>query len=85
MKIIPLSDLRNTAAVSKLITENSPVFVTKQGSEHIVMLSHSEYEQIMEENKDLKLHIKILRAELDQLKNGGQSRPFDEFMSDLEK
>lgn len=31
MKIIPLSEIRNTAAVSKLVMENSPVFVTKQG------------------------------------------------------
>ena len=34
MKIIPLSEIRNTAAVSKLVMENSPVFVTKQGGEN---------------------------------------------------
>lgn len=84
MKIIPLSELRNTAAVSNLIIENDVVYVTKQGSEFIVMLSHNEYEEIKRENKDLKLYIKVLSAELEQVKNGGKSRDFDAFIKEFE-
>ena len=83
MRIIPLSDLRNTAAVSKLTIEESPVYVTKQGSEHIVMLSHEMYEEMQRENKDLKLYIKVLSAEIEQMQNGNQSRSFDDFMKEL--
>jgi len=84
MKIIPLSELRNTSAVSKLVTDaGEPVFVTKQGGEHIVMLSHELFEDMSKENKELKLYVKVLSAEIEQLKNGGQSRPFDEFMKEL--
>ena len=53
MKIIPLFDLRNTAAVSRDVLENSTLFVTKQGSEHIVMLSHEMYEDIKRENNEV--------------------------------
>ena len=56
MKIIPLSELRNTSAVSKMVLESSPVFVTKQGGEHLVMLSHEMYEELQQENNDMKLH-----------------------------
>ena len=83
MKIIPLSDLRNTAAVSKMTTEHGQVFVTKQGCEHIVMLSHEMYETIIKENDDLKMYVKILQAEIEQTKNGNTSRPFGEFIEEL--
>lgn len=83
MKIIPLSDLRNTAAVSKLIDENKIIYVTKQGREYLTMLSHEQFENMERENKDLKLYIKVLNAEIEQLKNGNKSRPFDEFIEEL--
>lgn len=68
MKIIPLSEIRNTAAVSKLVMENSPVFVTKQGGEHIVMLSHEMYENVKRENTELKEYVKVLEADLEIMK-----------------
>lgn len=44
MKIIPLSELRNTKAISDMITQdNEPIFVTKQGSQHLVILPHDLY------------------------------------------
>lgn len=82
MEIIPLSNLRNTSAVSDLVVKNGVVYVTKQGKGHIVMLNHNEYEEIVRENKDLKLYIKVLNAEIEQLKNGGKARPFDDFMEE---
>lgn len=44
MKIIPLSDLRNTKHISDMITQdNEPIFVTKQGAQHLVILPHELY------------------------------------------
>ena len=83
MKIIPLSEIRNTAAVSKLVMENSPVFVTKQGGEHIVMLSHEMYENVKRENTELKEYVKVLEADLEIMKNGKNLKSFDEFMENL--
>lgn len=83
MKIIPLSDLRNTAAVSQAVIENGVVFVTKQGGQHIVMLAHEKYEEMQQENADLKLHVKVLQSEIRQMKNGGETRPLDEVLKDL--
>lgn len=83
MKIIPLSELRNTSAVSKAVLENGPVFVTKQGGQHIVMLSHEMYEEMQKENSDLKSYVKILQAEIEQMQNNNKSRPFDDFIEDL--
>ena len=83
MKIIPLSDLRNTSAVSKMVQENGPVFVTKQGSEHIVMLSHEMYENVKRENKELREYVRILEADLEIAKNGKDLKSFDEFIENL--
>ena len=83
MKIIPLSEIRNTAAVSKLVMENSPVFVTKRGGEHIVMLSHEMYENVKRENTELKEYVKVLEADLEIMKNGKNLKSFDEFMENL--
>ena len=85
MKIIPLSELRNTSAVSKLVLENSPVFVTKQGGEHLVMLSHAMYEEMQKENEDMRLYIKVLQSEISQIKNGGQTKPLNEVIEKLDK
>ena len=83
MKIIPLSDLRNTAAVSRDVLENGPVFVPKQGSEHIVMLSHEMYENVKRENKELREYVRILEADLEIAKNGKDLKSFDEFIENL--
>ena len=80
MKIIPLSEIRNTAAVSKLVMKNSPVFVTKQVVEHIVMLSHEMYENVKRENTELKEYAKVLEVDLEIMKNGKNLKSFDEFM-----
>ena len=83
MKIIPLSEIRNTAAVSKLVMENSPVFVKKQVGEHIVMLSHEMYENVKRENTELKEYVKVLEADSEIMKNGKNLKSFDKFMENL--
>lgn len=83
MKIIPLSELRNTSAVSKLVLENGPVFVTKQGGEHIVMLSHEMYENVKRENEELREYVRVLEADLEIIKNGKNMKDFDTFIDDL--
>lgn len=85
MRIIPLSDLRNTSAVSKMVLEDSPVFVTKQGGEHLVMLSHGMYEELQKENDDMKLYIKVLQSEITQLKNNGKTKPLNEVVKKLDE
>lgn len=63
MKIIPLSDLRDTKYISDLVmAETFPIFVTKQGTSHIVVMKHDDY--IARENKIRELEQKIekLRA-----------------------
>lgn len=51
MKIIPLSELRNTAEISRMATEDSPVFVTKQGAAHLVIMSHEHFEEMQRKIK----------------------------------
>ncbi|MBD7937778.1 type II toxin-antitoxin system Phd/YefM family antitoxin [Cytobacillus sp. Sa5YUA1] len=52
-KIIPLTDLRNTKAISDMVIENptEPVFVTKHGREFLVLLSHEEYKKLVKNKK----------------------------------
>lgn len=83
MKIIPLSELRNTSAVSKLVLEDGPVFVTKQGGEHIVMLSHEMYENVKRENEELREYVRVLEADLEIVKNGKNMKDFDLFIENL--
>lgn len=85
VRIIPLSELRNTAAISKMVLENSPVFVTKQGGEHLVMLSHKMYEELQQENDDMKLYIKVLQSENAQLKNNGKTKSLKEVVKKLDE
>lgn len=52
MKIIPLSTLRNTKQISDLITNSyEPIFITKQGSSHMVVMSHEYYEDLKNQLK----------------------------------
>lgn len=85
MKIIPLSELRNTSAVSKMVLEDGPLFITKQGREHLVMLSHEMYEELQKENDDMKLYIKVLQSEITQLKNNGKTTPLKEVVKKLDE
>lgn len=62
-KIRPVSDLRNKFnEISEICHDfEEPVFITKQGKEDLVVMSHSLYEMIM--NK-LNLYKRLGEAEL---------------------
>ena len=61
---------------------NVLVFITKNGSGHLVIQSHEEYNRKEEE---LELCRMILEAERDQLENGNKMQDFDEFAAEVRK
>jgi len=45
-RIIPIKDLKNTAEISRMCHESDePVFVTKNGYSHLVIMSAEQYER----------------------------------------
>ncbi len=59
-KIIPIKDLRDTNAISKWCTENNePLFVSKNGYSHLVVMSNDYYEKII--NKEDYNHTYVPR------------------------
>ena len=48
-RIRPITDLRNTNEISEICHEkNEPVFITKNGYGHLVIMSIETYEQMLE-------------------------------------
>ena len=46
MNIIPIKELQNTAKISKMAHEtNQPIFITKNGYEHLVVMSSETYKR----------------------------------------
>lgn len=63
MKIIPLSDLRDTKYISDLVmAETYPIFVTKQGTSHIVIMKHDDYIAREDKIRELEQEIKRLKT-----------------------
>ena len=55
MKIIPMSDLKNTVEVERLCAEeNGPVFVTKNGYCRLVVMDIDYYEKTMRKMDEAK-------------------------------
>ncbi len=67
-KIKPISDLRNNfAEISKIVHEdNEPVFLTKNGHEDMVVMSHDLFEAISEE---LRIGNALVEAQLEAATN----------------
>ena len=66
-RIIPIRDLKNTAAISQMCSESAePIFVTKNGYGDMVLMSMKAYE---EKFMLLELYEKLAVAEED-VKNG---------------
>lgn len=60
-RIIPIKDLKNTAAVSDMCSNsNEPIFVTKNGYGEMVIMNINLYEQYM---RKLEVYSKIEEAE----------------------
>ena len=80
--IRPSSDLRNryTEISDVCNTYNEPVFITKNGTGDLVVLSNSEYERLC---GLAELH-RMLDAGLDDIQ-AGRVRSADEVFSDIER
>jgi len=78
--IRPVSDLRNkTPEIEEIcIKEKKPVFITKNGNGHLVIMSQQLFE---EQQALLDLYDKLDEAE--EQSRAGKRRPFREVMVDL--
>jgi prevent-host-death family protein len=78
--IRPISDLRNkTPEIEEIcVKENTPVFITKNGTGHLVVMSQKLFE---EQQALLDLYEKLDEAE-DQSK-AGKTRPFQKAIADI--
>lgn len=81
IKIRPMTDLsKKMNEIEDLcVTQNLPVFITKNGSERLVVMSHDYYEQLQAE---LAMYKKLIIAE-------GESRrsemlDFNQVMDDID-
>ena len=71
-RIIPIRDLKDTAAISKLCNESGePVYITKNGYGDMVIMSMKAYEEKLEL---LDVYAKLEQAER-QLQNGETVEP----------
>ena len=62
-RIIPIRDLKNTAAISQMCSESTePVYITKNGYGEMVLMSMKAYEEKL---MLLELYEKLARAEED--------------------
>lgn len=76
MDIIPISDLRNTNKISEYCTKTGhPLFVTKNGTGHLVVQSYAEYMRKEEEIKTLQA---ILESERIQARNGNATKSLED-------
>lgn len=62
--IVPLTDLRNTSKIYEL-SENEPVFITKNGRGSRVLLNINTYNEMKELILDIELEQEYLRSERD--------------------
>ena len=81
-KILPSSDLRNKYnEISKFCnTYNEPVYITKNGTGDLVVLSNAVYEELAGRRE---LH-RLLNEGLSAMKTGG-GRPARDIFDDIEK
>ena len=80
-RIIPIRDLKNTAAVSQMCSESKePVYITKNGYGDMVIMSMEAYEhqQIMNE-----VYAKLAPAEVQH--EAGMGRPLADILKETGK
>lgn len=76
MDIIPISALRDTNKISEYCTKTSnPLFITKNGTGHLVVQSYAEYMRKEEEVKTLQA---ILESERLQARNGNATKSIED-------
>jgi len=88
IKIRPMTDLaKNTKDIDELcVKQNLPVFITKNGANHLVIMSQDYYENLMFETDKLKDQItlceKLIAAAGESRR--GEGRDFDEVMDEID-
>ena len=66
MKVVPITEMKDTAAFSRMIeAEDGPVIVTKNGRESMVVLTPAAFEALRLESARTVLYERIDRAEQD--------------------
>lgn len=77
MKIIPIKDLRNTKKIVELTHASSPIFVTRNGYEDLVILTHNDYKQLLKKRViDVKKNNLSLNNDIIPLKNPNEHYGF---------
>lgn len=75
--ILPISELRDTTTISDMVNEG-PVFVTKNGHGHLVVISMDQYNAIEKRIADLELKNRYYESKLD-----GKSMSADRFFETI--
>lgn len=83
MEILPISAMRDTNMISEICTQQKePVFITKNGTGHLVIMEHGEYIKMKEE-------MRLYKAAVDSIKrykeNNEELTDLDDFMGEIEK
>lgn len=83
MEILPISAMRDTNMISEICTQQKePVFITKNGTGHLVILEHNEYMRMKEE---MRLYKSAIESSMRYKANGEELTDFDEFMGEIER
>ena len=88
VKIRPMTDLaKKMDEIEDLcINQNLPVYITKKGSERLVVLGHEKYENLIAELARLKeenaLYQSLIQAAGESRR--GEGREINDFMNELE-
>lgn len=82
MEILPISAMRDTNMISEICTQQKePVFITKNGTGHLVILEHGEYVRMKEEMRLYKAAVDSIK----KYKQGEKLTDFDDFMGEIER
>ena len=88
VKIRPMTDLaKKMDEIENLcINQNLPVYITKKGSERLVVLGHEYYENLIKDLEELKeqkdLYESLIQAANESRR--GEGKEINEFMDELE-
>lgn len=83
MEILPISAMRDTNMISEICTkQKEPVFITKNGAGHLVIIEHGEYVKMKEEMRLYKAAVASVRKYKEQ---GEELTDLDDFWGEIEK
>lgn len=83
MEILPISAMRDTNMISEICTQQKePVFITKNGVGHLVIIEHGEYVKMKEEMRLYKAAVASVRKYKEQ---GEELTDLDDFWGEIEK